>query len=430
MRATPAVPLIAALLLAPPAAPAQSRTEQLLWAARQHISKRQLDSADADLRRALESAAYVMDSVNVFVWRGVLEHLRGSDSLARLNFRQVAALNAGTSVRGLDEISPALGDLFNAEIRATRVYSGSSLEHPPKRVAGPTVAYPPDLRRRGVAGRATVSVVIDTLGHVEPRSIEVIETPDSGFVDALRQMLLATTFSPGRVRGGHLVRSSAFLSFNLTPPTAPSPSATQLASAARTQLTARRPDSALALVTEALDPVTRATPGERVYALLVQGLALRALGRDSLASVAFDSGSAGYRDLVARGVDLAPFLRRLADSVRVSRRRGAAPAAATSGLGTPSAAGVDEQPAVATHPAIRYAPEMQALRIGGTVIVEATLDTTGHVIPSSVRIVQTPNPVFNEEARRVVLAATYRPARQGGRAVRTTIRQPITFAPY
>jgi len=91
---------------------------------------------------------------------------------------------------------------------------------------------------------------------------------------------------------------------------------------------------------------------------------------------------------------------------------------------------VGEQPALVTHPPIRYAPEMQALRIGGTLIVEATLDTTGHVVPSSVKIVQSPNPAFNDEARRVVLAATYRPARQGGKAVRTVIRQPITFAPY
>ncbi len=245
----------------------------------------------------------------------------------------------------------------------------------------------------------------------------------------LRQMLLATTFTPGR-KDGHAVRSYVNLGFDLTPPSGPRLSATQLSSAARTQLAARRPDSALALVTEALDPATSATPGERVYALFVQGLVLKAKGRDSLASVAFDSGTAGYRNLVARGVDLAPFLKRLADSVRLARRRSGAPASAPSGLGAPSATGVDEQPALVTHPSIRYAPEMQALRIGGTLIVEATLDTTGRVIPGSVRIVQSPNPVFNEEARRVVLAATYRPARQGGRAVRTVIRQPLTFAPY
>jgi len=184
------------------------------------------------------------------------------------------------------------------------------------------------------------------------------------------------------------------------------------------------------LVTEALDPATSATPGERVYALFVQGLVLKAKGRDNLASAAFDSGTAGYRDLLARGVDLAPFLKRLADSVRLGRRRGAGPASAPSGLGVPSATGVDDQPALVAHPPIRYAPEMQALRIGGTLIVEATLDTTGRVIPSSVKIVQSPNPVFDQEARRVVLAATYRPARRGGRAVRTVIRQPITFAAY
>jgi len=393
------------------------------------MAANQLDSADAALRSALDGATYVMDSVNVFVWRGILERLRGNDSLARQNFRRALVLNPVTTVRGLDQISPGLGDLFDAEARATRVYHAADLDKQPAWSAGPAVAYPPELRRRGVAGLAVVRVVVDTLGHVEPQSIQVLETPDSGLVLPLTQMMLATTFTPGRA-GGHAVRSMTSLSLNLMPPASPKLSVTQLASAARTQLAARRPDSALALITDALDLATGATPGERVYALLVRGLALRALGRDSLASVAFDSGSAGYRDLVARGVDLAPFLRRLADSVRMSRRRGPAPSATATGLGAPSAAGVDEQPAVATHPAIRYAPEMQALRIGGTVIVEATLDTTGHVIPGSVRIVQSPNPVFNDEARRVVLAATYRPARQGGRAVRTTIRQPITFAAY
>jgi TonB family protein len=73
---------------------------------------------------------------------------------------------------------------------------------------------------------------------------------------------------------------------------------------------------------------------------------------------------------------------------------------------------------------------MQSLRIGGTVIVEATLDTTGRILASTVKTVQSPNPVFDAEAKRVVLAAVYRPARVHGRAARVTIRQPITFAAY
>jgi outer membrane biosynthesis protein TonB len=47
-----------------------------------------------------------------------------------------------------------------------------------------------------------------------------------------------------------------------------------------------------------------------------------------------------------------------------------------------------------------------------------------------VKVVQTPNPVFDAESKRVVLAASYRPARAHGRATRVTIRQAITFAPY
>jgi TonB family protein len=73
---------------------------------------------------------------------------------------------------------------------------------------------------------------------------------------------------------------------------------------------------------------------------------------------------------------------------------------------------------------------MQALRIGGTVIVEATLDTTGRVLPATVKIVQSPNRMFDGEARRVVIASVYRPARRAGHAVQVTLRQPITFAAY
>jgi TonB family protein len=91
---------------------------------------------------------------------------------------------------------------------------------------------------------------------------------------------------------------------------------------------------------------------------------------------------------------------------------------------------VDERPALISHPPIRSAAEMPSLRIGGTVLVEATLDTTGRVLPATVRIVQSPNPMFDAEAKRVVVAALYRPARIQGRAARATIRQPITFAAY
>ena len=39
-------------------------------------------------------------------------------------------------------------------------------------------------------GPATVRAVIDTLGRVEEKSIEVLETPDSGFIGPLTTMTL------------------------------------------------------------------------------------------------------------------------------------------------------------------------------------------------------------------------------------------------
>lgn len=411
---------LAALVLVVPALAAQNRTDARIAIARAHITAREFGRADTALNGALDSAAYLMDSVHVFVWRAILEHLRGSDSLARENFHSALTLYPPLKVNGLDQVAPGLDAVLETESRGLRVYSTNQVDERATWQSGRSLTYPPALRRRRVAGQALITAIVDTTGHVEEQSIRVLDVPDSEFVKPLRDMLLGATFTPGRVKG-QVVRSTIDLSFTLTPPAPKSP--TILVGAARDQLRARHADSALALTEEALDGANLATAGERVYALLVQGLALHQKGRDSLATVSFDAGIAGYRDLTARGTDLAPFLKRLADSIRISRR--AVP------LETPIVVGtVDEPPALLRHPPIRYAPEMQSLRIGGTVIVEATLDTTGRVVPATVKVVQTPNPVFDAESKRVVQAAVYRPARLHGRPARVTIRQAITFAAY
>jgi TonB family protein len=391
--------LIAALVLPAPALAAQGSTDAFITTARARIAARQFDQADTALDHALVASAYLMDTVHVFVWRAILAHMRGSDSLARVNFHAALALYSALRVNGLDQ-------------RAAWI-------------SGPKLAYPPELLRRRVAGHAIVRAVIDTLGEAEGFGLIVLESPDPAFDEPLQQMMLAAQFTPAR-RKGQAVRSQVTMGFDLHPPARESP--TQLITAARVQLGVHHPDSALALTEAALDSANQATAGEHVYALLVQGMAWTMKGRDSLATLSIDAGMTGYRGLTARGVDLAPFLKRLADSLRLARRN--APPAQTP-FAAPTVVGtVDEPPALVTHPAIHYAPEMQALRIGGTVIVEATLDTTGRVVPATVKVVQTPNPVFNAESKRVVQAAVYRPARVHGRAARVTIRQPITFAAY
>lgn len=418
------------MLLAPAFAPlrAQSRSQELIANARDHIAAREYELADTMLSDAFASARYLLDTVNVFIWRGVLEHQRGNDSLARVNFRKVIALDY-VNISGLDKFAPGLDAIFESEARPYRIYPDSTLDRRASWRSGPALAYPAELRRRGVAGHAIVRAVIDTLGRVEDRSLMVLESPDPSFEQPLQQMMLAARFTPAQ-RKGLRVRSTLTLGFDLHPPPPANP--TGLVNAARDQLRARpaRPDSALVLTAQALDSLNQPSQGERVYAQLVQGVAWHMKGRDSLAAVSFDAGIAGYRDLTARGVDLAPFLKRLADSIRIARRSAptvppSRPFGATTVVGT-----VDAAPVLVSHPPIRYAPEMQALRIGGTVIVEATLDTTGRVLPASIKVVQSPNPVFDAETKRVILAAIYRPARLHGRAARVTIRQPVTFAPY
>jgi TonB family protein len=419
------VVVVAAAAVAAAPLATQSRSQQLVRVAREQIAARDWNGADTTLTGALGSALYVMDSVSVFVWRGILEHLRGNDSLARVSFRRMIVEHRMTDVKGLDDIAPGLADVFESEARPFRIYPDSQLDERAAWRSGPKLTYPPQLLRRRVSGHAIVRAIIDTLGRAEERGLMVLESPDPAFEGPLMNMMLAAQFAPAR-RKGHAVRSEVTMGFDLNPPPPESP--TRLVTAAREQLRARRADSALALTRLALDSANEASAGERVYALLVQGVAWHMKRRDSLATLSLDAGLEGYRDLTSRGVDLAPFLKRLADSIRISRRGARQP---TAPFAAPSVVGaVDEQPALISHPPIRYAPEMQALRIGGTVIVEATLDTTGRVIPASVKIVQSPNPVFDAETKRVVLAAVYRPARIRGRSTRVTIRQPVTFAAY
>jgi TonB family protein len=74
-----------------------------------------------------------------------------------------------------------------------------------------------------------------------------------------------------------------------------------------------------------------------------------------------------------------------------------------------------------------YPPLLLQAGIQGVVIVEAIVDTAGHVEPNSVRIVESPHPGFNQQAKEVVLHSLYRPGLVNGKPVRALIRQAIGF---
>ncbi len=88
---------------------------------------------------------------------------------------------------------------------------------------------------------------------------------------------------------------------------------------------------------------------------------------------------------------------------------------------------VQEKPERLAGPPPVYPPLLQQAGIQGVVKVEAIIDTSGRVEPNSVRVVESPNPGFDQAAKVAVLKSLYRPARVYGRAVRVLIQQPINF---
>lgn len=407
---------------------AQSTPADLIQTARALLTANHPDSADALLRVVIDTATPATDAerATALLWHGIIAFMQGSDSLTHVAFRAAFGWNPGLKVGGLAPISPRLEEIYEQEQRAApqmAVHLGN-MDPEPYRLGGPSVKYPRALIRRRVHGQVRVTLILDTLGHVEPGSIQVFDPPDSALIAPLKEMALASQYLGGRA-SGRPVRAMLDMIVDLHPP--PPPTATALATDARAALASHHADSALALIADAFDTATHATEGEQMYALVVRSMARAAEHQDSAAHTDLDSAFALKRDLTAKHVDLAPFLLRLADSVRLARRGVVAARGPT--MGSPTLVGpADAPPALISHPRIVYPLEMQRLSVSGTVMVEATVDATGRVTAASV--VASPNPGLNAEALRVVRGSLYRVARRAGHAAAVTIRQPITFAPY
>jgi len=88
---------------------------------------------------------------------------------------------------------------------------------------------------------------------------------------------------------------------------------------------------------------------------------------------------------------------------------------------------VTERPDLLNHPRMRYPDSLRAAGIGGRVVVEAIIDTTGHADSASVRILSSSHPGFEAPAREAVVASTYHPGRLDGRAVRVRVQIPLNF---
>ena len=88
---------------------------------------------------------------------------------------------------------------------------------------------------------------------------------------------------------------------------------------------------------------------------------------------------------------------------------------------------VEERPERLTGPAPQFPDLLRQAGVQGRVLVQGVIDTTGRAIPSSVRVVQSPHPGFDEAAKRIMLQSLFRPGRVGGRAVKVLVSLPVDF---
>ena len=88
---------------------------------------------------------------------------------------------------------------------------------------------------------------------------------------------------------------------------------------------------------------------------------------------------------------------------------------------------VEERPEVLSGPQLVYPDLLRQAGVQGRVLIQAIIDTSGRAEPPSVKIIQSPNPGFDQSAKNYVLRALFRPARVHGRAVRVLVNLPIDF---
>src|SRR2546427_10030153 len=86
---------------------------------------------------------------------------------------------------------------------------------------------------------------------------------------------------------------------------------------------------------------------------------------------------------------------------------------------------VEEKPAVLSGPTLQFPELLRQAQISGRVLVQAIIDTLGRAEPPSGKVLQSPNPRFDQAAKGYVVQAPFRPAGGHGRAGHGRISIPV-----
>ena len=208
-------------LIAVAATLASQEPASRLDAARHQLVLRHLDSALALLQVVHDDrGAAATQRATAYVLDGVVRFYEGKDSLAARAFRAALTLDPATVPPALMVADSALGALWFAQVASMAAPRNPpdtlfkclprcvGLDEAPRFLAGFDLSHfdaewGADRNQYGFRtdrGEATLRITIDTLGHVEPGSAELVtSTLPRTLVDGLMSMYQDALFSPGRV---------------------------------------------------------------------------------------------------------------------------------------------------------------------------------------------------------------------------------------
>jgi len=312
-----------------------------------------------------------------------------------------------------------------------RIFAVWETDSVPELVDNPIVPYPRAAERNRLEGTVEVMAVVSASGRVEASLLRVMQSTDSVFEPAALDLVRGMVYRPAR-RNGLAVRCLLIVPVRFRP----SDASPGIAGVTRRS----RPGPPTPVVPFDEAPVLVAPPKihypDTLQALGIQGRVVVRAMVDSAGRV--DSSTATIVMTTDSGFDQAALSAALAARFRPARTAGRPVAALVDlpidftlfPLDTAGAIHVDvveEKPALLHHPPPTYPSGMMHRGVPGRVLIQAILDTTGHVEPGSVRVLESTHPAFSREARNVVLNSVFRPGRVKGRAVRVLIAIPIDF---
>ena len=91
---------------------------------------------------------------------------------------------------------------------------------------------------------------------------------------------------------------------------------------------------------------------------------------------------------------------------------------------------VDELPERRLCRPLRYPEHLRRAGIGGTVVIQAVVDTTGHIDRNLIGIIRSDHEGFETPAIELLMGCLFRSGRIGGQRVRVLIQQRINYRTY